>query len=96
MRTIINWQTGLYSAGDPRRLVVHRRNKQPEGIVFTIDQALAYLGDRETAPINRTITAPYGAHHDVVSFRGYVGPDHAEVMTSRGSRIVRLDLLLAR
>ena len=55
---------------------------------FAFDEALRYTGEAHVAPVNRTITAPYGAFHDVVAFRGYVGPEHAEVLTTRGSRIV--------
>lgn len=63
----------------------HTDNTTP----FAFDEALRYTGEAPVAPVNRTITAPYGAHHDIVSFRKYTDPDHAEVLTTRGTRIVQ-------
>ncbi|HLS32612.1 MAG TPA: hypothetical protein VK039_03400 [Brevibacterium sp.] len=57
-------------------------------MTFTAGQPLRYTGEADVAPINRTVTAPYGANHDAVSFRRHVSLELAEVMTTRGSRIV--------
>lgn len=60
---------------------------------FTVGQSLTYLGDRDVAPVNRTIAAPYGGNEFVVSFRRHLDNDHAEVMTTRGSRNVPVAML---
>lgn len=59
---------------------------------FTIGQPLDYTGDSHLAPVNRPISAPYGPYPHRVSFRRYRDARHevAEVMTSRGSRNVRV------
>lgn len=55
---------------------------------FACGDAVRYVGPDAAKPVNRTLLAPYGAHADIMDFRRYDGFDRAEVMTTRGSRIV--------
>jgi len=63
--------------------------------MFTINQTLEYLGDRDVAPVNRTVAAPYGGNEFIVAFRRLIDNGYAEVMTTRGSRNVPVSMLAA-
>ncbi len=61
---------------------------------FICGEALRYTGPDAEEAVNRTVLAPYGPNADVVSFRRYDGFGVAEVMTSRGSRMVAVEHLV--